>query len=209
MQHSLTITWPFQQSSPVIWRSRPQVVALTVMQNGINISADQCTAHLKLLEAFNQLREDIGQTENLFGIESPTFNESENPDPRQHAQSPQALAKIRVAEKRWAVYVARAVDRFERWYDACVPATMGGAPCEKLTGNQICTKKGLDKVAYHGIPIKQLTLENQLPPLDVLMVWHSYMLNPRCFFEDCFRYGEFHSPALQSIHHFMDPGPND
>ena len=108
-----------------------------------------------------------------------------------HAQSPQALAKLRVAEKRWAVYVARAVDRFERWYDACVPATMGGAPCEKLTGNQICTKKGLDKVAYHGISIKQLTLKDQLPPLDVLMVWHSYMLNPRCFFEDCFRYGKF------------------
>jgi Glycine-rich domain-containing protein-like len=25
--------------------------------------------------------------------------------------------------------------------------------------------------------------------LDVLMVWHSLMLNPRCFLEDCYRYG--------------------
>lgn len=158
-------------------------------QNDVNVSADQCTAHLKLLEAFNQLREDVGQTEGLFGIESPKLDGPE-PDARQHAQSPQALAKLRTAEKRWSVYVARAVARFERWYDACVPATMGGAPCEKLTGNQLCTAKGLERVAYHGIAIKQLTLESQLPPLDVLMVWHSYMLNPRCFFEDCFRYGK-------------------
>lgn len=27
-----------------------------------------------------------------------------------------------------------------------------------------------------------------LPPLDVLMVWHSYMLNPRNYLEDCIRY---------------------
>ena len=25
--------------------------------------------------------------------------------------------------------------------------------------------------------------------VDVLMVWHAYMLNPRCFLEDCFRLG--------------------
>jgi hypothetical protein len=165
-------------------------VWLTVTKNGINVSADQCIAHLKLLEAFNQLREDVGQTENLFGIASPAFKEEETTNSRQHAQSPQALAHVRVCEKRWAVFVTRAVDRFERWYDACVPATIGGAPCEKLTGSQCCAKKGLDKIAYDGIPIKQLTLRDQLPPLDVLMVWHSYMLNPRCFFEDCFRFGE-------------------
>ncbi|TID21286.1 hypothetical protein E2P81_ATG04572 [Venturia nashicola] len=162
----------------------------SVVKNGVNISADQCTAHLKLLEAFNQLREDIGQTQGLFGIKDPKFDSPETTDPYHHAQSPQALAKLRIAEKRWSVYVARAVDRFERWYNACVPATMGGAPCDRLTGNQLLTKKGLDKVAYHGLPIKQLTLPDQVPPLDVLMVWHSYMLNPRCFFEDCFRYGK-------------------
>lgn len=29
----------------------------------------------------------------------------------------------------------------------------------------------------------------QLDP-DVIMVWHSYLLNPRCFFEDCVRYNK-------------------
>ncbi|KAI2822618.1 hypothetical protein CBS115989_2009 [Aspergillus niger] len=32
--------------------------------------------------------------------------------------------------------------------------------------------------------------EDVLPPLDVLMVWHSHMLNPRKYLEDCIRYGK-------------------
>lgn len=132
----------------------------------------------------------MGQTDYLWGIASPFFNQEEAPKSGQTGQDPQALAHIRVAEKRWAVFVARAVDRFERWYDTCVPATTGGAPCKKLTGQQVCSKKGMEKVAYDGVPIKQLTLRDHLPPLDILMVWHSYMLNPRCFFEDCYRFGK-------------------
>jgi hypothetical protein len=116
------------------------------------------------------------------------------------------LAQVRVREKRWAVFVARAVDRFEKWWDVCVPATLQGAPCEKLTGKALCEQKGIENVAYNGSAIVQLGSRDQLPPLgeyvipksgvssanddiDVLMVWHAYMLNPRCFLEDCFRYG--------------------
>ncbi|RPA96828.1 hypothetical protein L873DRAFT_1829279 [Choiromyces venosus 120613-1] len=29
-----------------------------------------------------------------------------------------------------------------------------------------------------------------MPPLDVLMVWHAFILNPRCFLEDCYRAGK-------------------
>ncbi|KAG0123808.1 hypothetical protein HOY82DRAFT_582082 [Tuber indicum] len=29
-----------------------------------------------------------------------------------------------------------------------------------------------------------------MPPLDVLMVWHAFILNPRCFLEDCYRVGK-------------------
>lgn len=32
--------------------------------------------------------------------------------------------------------------------------------------------------------------------IDVLMVWHAYTLNPRCFLEDCFRYGMMDAYAL-------------
>lgn len=139
------------------------------LQNGVNVTPDQCIAHLKLLEAFYQLREDVGNTENLFGIASPDVDSKSekvpDPTPEEPGQNPVALAQVRVREKRWAVYVARAVDRFEKWWDACVPATLQGAPCEKLTGNVLCTKKGLDGIAYLGRPIVQLGSKDQLPPL--------------------------------------------
>ena len=38
-----------------------------------------------------------------------------------------------------------------------------------------------------------MTTDNEnshLTGLDVIMVWHAYMLNPRCFLEDCFRHGK-------------------
>ena len=30
---------------------------------------------------------------------------------------------------------------------------------------------------------------HNIPPVDVLMVWHAYMLNPRAYLEDCVRLG--------------------
>lgn len=36
-----------------------------------------------------------------------------------------------------------------------------------------------------------------MPPVDVLMVWHAYMLNPRAYLEDCLRWGRmrlWHTP---------------
>ncbi|KAF2667462.1 hypothetical protein BT63DRAFT_426332 [Microthyrium microscopicum] len=162
-------------------------------RNGINVTPDQCIAHLKLLEAFHQLREDIGNTDNLFDIQSPPSTEElQQPEktPIVHGVDLDALAQVRVREKRWAVFVARAVDRFEKWWDTCVPTTIQGAPCAKLTGKTLCEQKGIDRIALMGDAIMQLGGRDHLPPLDVLMVWHSYMLNPRCFLEDCFRYGK-------------------
>ncbi|KAG5647730.1 hypothetical protein DXG03_008453 [Asterophora parasitica] len=51
-------------------------------------------------------------------------------------------------ELRWTWFVGRAVERFERW-------------CQSLMSDD--TEAGI---------------WNVLPPLDALMVWHSYMLNP-------------------------------
>lgn len=121
---------------------------------------------MKLLEAFNQLREDIGNSDDLFGIADLFINDSGDADSKQpNAQNAQALAQVRVREKRWAVFVTRAVDRFAKWWDACVPATIQGAPCAKLTGEVLTKKKGIEKIAYSGQSIKQLTLKDQLPPL--------------------------------------------
>ncbi|KAF7304477.1 hypothetical protein HMN09_00850000 [Mycena chlorophos] len=60
-------------------------------------------------------------------------------------------------ERRWSVFVGFAVERFERW-------------CLALTA----------KDAESGIA-------SILPPLDVLMVWHTYLLNPGWYAEDCLR----------------------
>ena len=61
-------------------------------------------------------------------------------------------------DELWATYIARAVDRFAKW---------------------------IDKVVYHqtGSDLRELA-EVDVPPLDVLMAWHTYMLNPRVYFED-------------------------
>ncbi|KAG5642977.1 hypothetical protein DXG03_001825 [Asterophora parasitica] len=60
-------------------------------------------------------------------------------------------------ERRWGWFVGRAVERFSLW---CGSLPYGAT----------------DKPAI-----------DFLPPLDVLMVWHAYMLNPGWYYEDCLR----------------------
>ncbi|KAF8076954.1 hypothetical protein FPV67DRAFT_440215 [Lyophyllum atratum] len=67
-------------------------------------------------------------------------------------------------ERRWAWFVGLAVERFERWCDS------------------------------FGIGDTEKSAKEFLPPLDVLMVWHAYMLNPGWYAEDCTRV-----PALRHL----------
>ncbi|KAJ7491083.1 hypothetical protein FB451DRAFT_1349431 [Mycena latifolia] len=60
-------------------------------------------------------------------------------------------------ERRWAWFVGLAVERFEKWCKALQPGH---------------SEKGLATL---------------LPPLDVLMVWHAYLLNPGWYAEDAAR----------------------
>ncbi|KAF7304498.1 hypothetical protein HMN09_00852200 [Mycena chlorophos] len=60
-------------------------------------------------------------------------------------------------ERRWSLFVGFAVERFERWCLALKPAH---------------TEGGFAQI---------------FPPLDVLMVWHTYMLNPGWYAEDLLR----------------------
>ncbi|KIP02262.1 hypothetical protein PHLGIDRAFT_112238, partial [Phlebiopsis gigantea 11061_1 CR5-6] len=59
--------------------------------------------------------------------------------------------------QRWIWFVGLAVDRFQRWIDVLGSASLG------------------------------TTLEYELPPLDVVMIWHAYLLNPTWYAEDCLR----------------------
>lgn len=76
-------------------------------------NAETCLAHLKLLYAFRVLREDVGYTDGLWGVADP------EEDPKAPEVSSAVMSRLR--EKRWAVYLARAVDRYEAWW-----ASLGG-----------------------------------------------------------------------------------
>ena len=80
-------------------------------------TTDQCIAHLKLLEAFCQLREDVGNTDGLYGIKD-EFVSSMASD-----RNKEALAKMR--EKRWCIYVTQAVRRFEAYWHKCLQKDAG------------------------------------------------------------------------------------
>lgn len=74
---------------------------------------DVCIAHLKLLEAFHQLREDVAYEDGRFGINDAMADAGQSKQERA-----ELLTKIR--EKRWQIYVTKAAERFERWWTTCV-----------------------------------------------------------------------------------------
>ena len=76
-------------------------------------SADHCIAHLKLLESLHQLREEVALTDGLFGIRDAFV-------PPNLSESDRASLLTKIREKRWAVYVAKATDRFKTWWEKCV-----------------------------------------------------------------------------------------
>ncbi|KAG8895757.1 hypothetical protein FRB99_000362, partial [Tulasnella sp. 403] len=94
-------------------------------------------AHLLLLGAFHRLREEVRTQKGKWDV----------------AMQP---------DEMWAVFLERAVYRFECW-----------------------TTQLLADAEDEG-PERRLTPE-ECPPLDVMMVWHTYMLNPREYYEDCLR----------------------
>ncbi|KAL1983396.1 hypothetical protein VTN96DRAFT_10378 [Rasamsonia emersonii] len=154
----------------------PQIPPLDLSDPGppteSTVAKDQCIAHLKLLAAFADLRDAVSCDDGLFGIYDAQADKFASQQDRFRA-----LARIR--EKRWAVYTARAVDRFTSWWSTCVP-TWGDPP----TLLDLTDPKYLD-ITNPGDRI--VWTRDKMPPLDVVMVWHAYMLNPRSFLEDCIR----------------------
>ncbi|KAG8533581.1 uncharacterized protein KY384_001321 [Bacidia gigantensis] len=175
-------TPPEDESPPPAYRQTAEEAPpdITAAFSNLNLASsdfptsDQCLAHLKFLETLYQLREDIETRDGLFGVKD-SFN-LEHEGTEAHAR---VVSTIR--QKRWAVYVSKAAQRFEKWW---THAVQPGA--ERLNGYNMTTQ--LSRFVYEG---KALKFEaHDLPPLDVLMVWHAYLLNPRDCLEDCLRYGK-------------------
>jgi len=182
-------------------------------------TATECIAHLKLLHAFARLRHEVGNTEGLYGINSVKIGDeaegSASDSERNNIHQPsgvhgenglpgtehdskdndQASLAERVREKRWTVFVTKAVDRFEKWWQALATA---GCSCSGFCVlDKPIKMEHFESNGAHSLPSRFPTegngcaeqIANHLPPLDVLMVWHTYMLNPRVYLEDCIQTG--------------------
>jgi hypothetical protein len=143
---------------------------------------DECIAHLKLLAAFANLREEIAETDGLFDIKDSLASHFSG-------ESQQKLV-VKIREKRWAVYVTRAVDRFQQWWKTGLPEThLGSGEGGRFRMDDILEPNNkFEKTVLNAPPLQWRP--SMLPPLDILMVLHSFMLNPRVFLEDCIRDGK-------------------
>ena len=155
------------------------------LQPSAQPTVDQCIAHLKFLHSLHILREDVATNDTLYDIRAPNIPLKADAD-----EQGTATMRARVREKRWQVYVTRAVDRFEKWIECCVPPTLQGEPQTPLKTADLTSfgRLQLAMIGRRDSALGSLSNETSLPPLDILMVWHAYLLNPRSFFEDCFRH---------------------
>jgi hypothetical protein len=116
-------------------------------------TADQCLAHLKLLNSFHTLREDVEYTDGLFGIWDARCEVLEG------KERDQALAKTR--EKRWALFIARAVERFEVWW---LKFLCSLEPNKRLEGKEM-TSSSFDYTLFMGKGKPRKWTTAMLPPL--------------------------------------------
>jgi hypothetical protein len=165
------------------------------------VTQDTCLAHLKLLFALQTLKEAIGYTDGLWQIyDSRLFPGRKNASiEKVDDETKRNLALLR--EKRWALYVARAVDRYEAWW-----GSLSSDPLTEIDMGEDTVKYTAFTSGFNNIAANHVWKNNNLPPLgkdpvhlpsisianfpiDVLMVWHAHMLNPRAYAEDCMRRG--------------------
>ncbi|KAL2876249.1 hypothetical protein SGCOL_008422 [Colletotrichum sp. CLE4] len=144
---------------------------------------DSCLAHLKLVYAIETLKEDVGYSDGLWDLwdsRAGVKDSDEGSSKEVENRLKEVLSMLR--EKRWAVYLARAADRYQTWW-------------KTLSGGRLreAEMKDFDKFSDKYLSFPEWdedypwTMDN-LPPLDVLMIFHAHMLNPRAFLEDTMRW---------------------
>lgn len=112
---------------------------------------DHCLAHLKLLSAFHALKEDVGYTDGLFGLWNGICERAQNKE--------EALARMR--EKRWALYIARAAERFESWW---LQVLCNQEPSKRLQCKEMVVTN-LDYLDFYRLGKSQKWNAEILPPI--------------------------------------------
>lgn len=141
--------------------------ALSLSSTPKDPDSDTCLAHLKFLHALQGMKEDVGYTDGLWNIwdsRADDLREDLSPGGIPDADTAKltegdkrkiAISKIR--EKRWAVFVARAVDRYESWWHSLSGVMLREADME-VSGSPRYSRFPSD-----GTPA--VWKEHMLPPL--------------------------------------------
>lgn len=96
------------------------------------VDVGSCLAHLKLLHAIQGMKEDVGYTDGLWnlwdsraadGREVSTDHGGTDPG-KMTDEYKKKLSLSKIREKRWALFVARAVDRYEAWWNTLQKQTL-------------------------------------------------------------------------------------
>ncbi|KAL5356669.1 hypothetical protein BJX96DRAFT_187394 [Aspergillus floccosus] len=130
----------------------------------------QCAVHLELLEVFYMLRNRIIYSRDLdtaFGVEPnkrTVYRRIRRGERKQPVELRDPTWDARRNEK-WPYYLELAAGRFHSW----IRVVDGVWQEEKLDSTSIELSDGMDF----------------MPPVDVLMVWHAFLLNPLDFEQYC------------------------
>ncbi|KAM0216396.1 hypothetical protein ACHAQD_007858 [Fusarium lateritium] len=169
---------PTLDENPVI--PSPDIFNLLEDSHEDNLpTAAQCAVHLELLEVFHALRIQIldskaldeifelgGATKKVY---RPKFVQGLGKTVNQEVTLRNTVWEEN-RDKKWTFYLGKAVPRFLVWADK-YNASMASE----------LSKDGWDD-GRTEIP---MTETPWLPPVDVLMVWHAFLLNPSDFLDYC------------------------
>ncbi|KAK9459693.1 uncharacterized protein V1516DRAFT_713796 [Lipomyces oligophaga] len=122
--------------------------------------------HLKVIRLFRVVRDLVVKTDGLFGILNQTVDEDRR---REHREG----KDFEPGYLRFATFVSRAVSRYQLWFSRL--------PTDSEPFD-------FDDLFCHGFGLEQTELTaEQLPPVDILMIWYTHMLHPREYWQDLVR----------------------
>lgn len=141
------------------------------------LTEDNCLTHLKLLYAIQGMKEDVGYSNGLWNIWDSRADEDQEsllqaghlpPGTDLNQLSADDKKKIilsKIREKRWAIFVARAVDRYEIWWRT--------HPIDMLTEGETVSSGSRKFSAFPQVGQGMPWRETMLPPLGMLILLHS------------------------------------